>query len=579
MAIEFDPTEQWHRVASELRAYKETQQQAWGDIDNATLGRYLAGELSGEERARVEQALTQYPELLKLTDVVRDVLDEFDPAAPQPLPAAPKILPFAQARPARKPFARVLRQRGALAAAAAVLLALGLSLGGVRLYTRNQANPVFPSFFDPQASRHGPDDPVSDSLGGPDPRVALTTAKKPKPLSEKEVTENLALMRKKVTSLSAMTLEQMGTNCEESGDYDRAETYFVAAHDLRRKTFGDEDAATLKSSRNLAHVYEVALNTVPPAEPTAPRFPPMMMSKHVDADKALVLRERITRQEPATIKQSVVPVLVRGLRGAKTAAERRTFVRALGTLGPAAADAVPDLMKVLDKSGADEERAAVAWALGQMGQAGSPAVPGLVATLKCDCAEARHAACESLVRLSPYARQEVLATHTKEAQLPREVRERIEGPEGRVGVNDNGLVLSPHDFHETQRQILLLAREHHVEVYTETVASLPRKDAKSVEERAKEVGANGLYLLICKDPPGVQVVASEALQKKGFTPECVAELKKVAEEGVQKRQYDRSVVQSVRFVAQRFEPAAVPLLGRPHPAVGGCVGVGAKALP
>ena len=576
MAIEFDPTEQWHRVASELRAYKETQQQAWGDIDNATLGRYLAGELSGEERARVEQALTQYPELLKLTDVVRDVLEEFDPAAPQPLPAAPKTLPFAQARPARKPFARVLRQRGALAAAAAVLLALGFSLGGMHLYTHNQANPEF-ALIDPQSSRHGPGGPVSDSLGTKD-RVAVTTSKKPKPLSEKEITENLALMKKKVTSLSAMTLEQMGTNYQESGDYDRAETYFVAAHDLRRKTFGDEDAETLKSTQNLAHVYEVALNTLPPAEPPAPRFPPAMMSKRVDADKALALRERITRQEPATIKQSVVPVLVQGLRGSKTAAERRTFVRALGTLGPAAADAVPDLMKVLDKSGADEERAAVAWALGQMGPAGSPAVPALVETLKCDCAEARHAAGESLVRLSLYARREVLASDRKEAQLPPEVRERIEGPEGRVGVNDTGLVLSPHDFHETQHQILLLARKHHVEVYTETVASLPAKGARSAEERAKEVGANGLYLLICKDPPGVQVVASEALQKKGFTSECVAELKKVAEEGVQKRQYDRSVVQSVRYVAQQFEPAAAPPR-RPNPAVGGCVGVGAKALP
>ena len=62
MATEFDPTEQWDRVASELRAYKQTQQQAWGDIDNATLGRYLAGDLSGEERAQVEQALTQLPE-------------------------------------------------------------------------------------------------------------------------------------------------------------------------------------------------------------------------------------------------------------------------------------------------------------------------------------------------------------------------------------------------------------------------------------------------------------------------------------------------------------------------------------
>src|SRR5262245_60315316 len=113
MAIEFDPTEQWDRVASELRAYKQTQQQAWGDIDNATLGRYLAGELSGDERARVEQALTQFPELLKLTDVVRDVLDDFEPAAPQPLPTAPKILPFPQQRPARKPFARLFRSRGA----------------------------------------------------------------------------------------------------------------------------------------------------------------------------------------------------------------------------------------------------------------------------------------------------------------------------------------------------------------------------------------------------------------------------------------------------------------------------------
>jgi hypothetical protein len=576
MAIEFDPTEQWHRVASELRAVKETQQQAWGDIDNATLGRYLAGELSGEERARVEQALTQYPELLKLTDVVRDVLEEFDPAAPQPLPAAPKTLPFAQARPARKPFARVLRQRGALVAAAAVLLALGLSLGGMHLYTRDQANREF-SFFDPQASRHGPDGPVSDSLGKKDGGGERTTSKKP--LSEKEITENLARVKKKVTSLGAMTLEQMGTNYQESGDYDRAETYFVAAHDLRRKTFGEENAETLKSTQNLAHVYEVALNTVPPAEPPAPRFPPMMMSKRTDADKALALRERITRQEPAAIKQSVVPVLVQGLRGSRTAAERRTFVRALGTLGPAAADAVPDLMKALDNSGADEERTEVVRALGQMGQAGSPAVPALVATLKCDCPEARREAGESLVRLCPYARQEVLAAHTKEAQLPREVLDRIEGPEGRVGVNDTGLVLCPHDFHETQREILLLARKHHVEVYTETVASLPAKGAKSAEERAKEVGATGLYLLICKEPPGVQVVASEALQKKGFTAECVAELKKVAEEGVQKRQYDRSVVQSVRYVAQRFEPAAAPVPRRPNPALGGCVGVGAKTLP
>src|ERR1700722_16008715 len=102
MAIEFDPTEKWGRVASELRAHKQTQQQAWGDIDNATLGRYLAGELSDDERLHIEHALTQLPELRKLTDIVRDVLDDFDPAAPVPLPEAPKVLPFPPRPTAKK---------------------------------------------------------------------------------------------------------------------------------------------------------------------------------------------------------------------------------------------------------------------------------------------------------------------------------------------------------------------------------------------------------------------------------------------------------------------------------------------
>jgi hypothetical protein len=576
MAIEFDPTEQWDRVASELRAYKQTQQQAWGDVDNATLGRYLAGELSGEERARVEQALAQYPELLKLTDVVRDVLDEFEPTASRPPSDRPQILAFPQPRPARKPFARFFHSRGALVAAACLLLALGLSMGGVHLYTQSpQVWP--PSFLGPQATRTGPDNPIGVTPSGPDKQVALSTSNKKEQedqaLAEKELTQRFAQVQKKVTVWSALTLEQAGDYYQQNGELDRAETYFVAARDLRRNAFGDDAAETIKANENLARVYQVALNTVPPEQPPL-KF---MAPKHA-ADNALHLRWRITQQDPAAIKRSVVPVLVQGFRRARTSEERQTYARALGTLGPAAADAVPDLVQVLDNTDADQERVACAWALGQMGPAGSPAVPALVETLHCDCAEARRAAGDSLVRLSPYARREVLANDKKGTELPAEVRARIEGPEGRVGVNDAGLVLTPHDFHETQRQILVLARKHNVEVYTETVARLADTDAKKVEERAKEVAANGLYLLVCKDPPGVRVVASEALKQKGFTAADLAELKKVAEEGVRQRQYDRSVVQSVGYVAQRFEPAAA-LSRRPNPAVGGAVGAAAKALP
>ena len=61
MPMEGLPGEAWDRVASELRACKEAQQRAWGDIDSADLGRDLAGEAAGQELSRIEQALEDLP--------------------------------------------------------------------------------------------------------------------------------------------------------------------------------------------------------------------------------------------------------------------------------------------------------------------------------------------------------------------------------------------------------------------------------------------------------------------------------------------------------------------------------------
>src|SRR5689334_23352790 len=72
----------WERVADELRAYREEQRRAWGDMDSTTLGRYLAGEVDANERQRIESALEELPELRKLTDVVRGVLEDFEPVQP-----------------------------------------------------------------------------------------------------------------------------------------------------------------------------------------------------------------------------------------------------------------------------------------------------------------------------------------------------------------------------------------------------------------------------------------------------------------------------------------------------------------
>jgi hypothetical protein len=102
MASDVNAENQWERVAAELRACREAQQRAWGDLDDALLGRYLAGEVDPEERRQIESALQELPELRKLTELVRDVLGEFDLAAdepassPQAVPYGPATLPFLQ---------------------------------------------------------------------------------------------------------------------------------------------------------------------------------------------------------------------------------------------------------------------------------------------------------------------------------------------------------------------------------------------------------------------------------------------------------------------------------------------------
>src|SRR5947209_1833340 len=85
---------QWERVASELRACREAQRRAYGDVDPLTLGRYLSDEASGDERRQVEQALEAHPDLRLLTDLVRDVLGEAETSSePAILPLRPRQAP------------------------------------------------------------------------------------------------------------------------------------------------------------------------------------------------------------------------------------------------------------------------------------------------------------------------------------------------------------------------------------------------------------------------------------------------------------------------------------------------------
>jgi formylglycine-generating enzyme required for sulfatase activity len=74
MTAELSPRERWERAAGELRAFRDLQRQTWGEIDNAILGRYLAGEVTAVERELVEATLQRHPELRELLALIGESL-------------------------------------------------------------------------------------------------------------------------------------------------------------------------------------------------------------------------------------------------------------------------------------------------------------------------------------------------------------------------------------------------------------------------------------------------------------------------------------------------------------------------
>lgn len=64
----------WARILYELRQYRDVQKQTWGDINDATIAVYLAGEGTPEQNAQVESAMERYPAVREAIEIVKEVL-------------------------------------------------------------------------------------------------------------------------------------------------------------------------------------------------------------------------------------------------------------------------------------------------------------------------------------------------------------------------------------------------------------------------------------------------------------------------------------------------------------------------
>jgi hypothetical protein len=535
------------------------------------------------------------PELRKLVALVGDVLNEFEPAAtPAPVVPEPAVLPFkAQTR---RSFSR-RRQWSALAAAACLLLTLGLAAYlpfSPSDASRRAEGPVAPpapettfakadSLPAPVHLRGGPSPGVPGEIPGPDRELEWKVASADREVVNLEKQGEVQKARK-LAEETAATVNEAALRLQKDGYLARAEPLLANTHELCQKTLGPDHPETRRTGTNHAMTYQAAVTAPaqdgkpaeaagatgvilpPPTGGARPQIPwpgetvfaakvapgvrvvaDLTSPKAEQAKEAAALRDRLDRRDPRQLKTQVVPVLTEALKKASSPQERETLARTLGHLGPAARDAVPVLTEYLQKSSEPREQEAILTALGQMGPAAREAAPALVESLYNNNAAARQCAAEALVRMGPAARGALPALNKRaesKDQVAQDVVRRLEGHEGRIGVCDDCDCFSVHALGSTLRQIHTLAETSGVEVLVETAPTLAAE--KKADERAKEVGVRGVYLLMARDNPAVQVSVSPALQQEGLTAERV---RAAVEPRLKEHNFDKALVDGVGAVA------------------------------
>jgi hypothetical protein len=211
-----------------------------------------------------------------------------------------------------------------------------------------------------------------------------------------------------------------------------------------------------------------------------------------------------------------------------------------------------------------------------MGAYAAPAVPQLAETLRhSQCPIQQTILTEVFKSLGPEARpaakdlEYVADKCCKEVQPhAREALAAVRMPDW-IGVRDNARILDEKVRQRVNHRIRELARVHHVNVVAETVSKLPPDTMTAyfayqgepqrsaylsdiARKRSHDVGADrGVYLLICMDPPSVQVALSpEANAAKPMASLALNAARDRLEKSVKARGYDKGIEEVVQTIEQ-----------------------------
>jgi hypothetical protein len=505
----------WDVVAAELRACREQQKQTWGELDSALIGRYLAGEVNDEERSLVDASLEAHPELRVLTEIVNDVLIDCPPVAPVESAAQPRILSFSSAKPAKK--SRFQRQQRLFALAAAACLMLGLGIVLERQYSA------------PTSGRPIDEHSLFASRGG---------------------VVNTSFKTDGSTSRPDPELWAMADSLVEGGEFEKAAHVLF---DTQKKVAPRVQAPVAPPqkpgmNRAVVHLAERVLDKMPAREPLQKKdsvgFAPAGGAGGHENEIKFVSNDDKRGDTRGWILNKSLPYLVDGVKQQDDRALQRRSAEAIGRMGHFASPAVSQLAETLRNSECPIQQTVLADVFKQLGPDARPAARDIEYVAGKCCKE-----------VQPHAREALAAVRMPDW----------------IGVRDNARVLDEKVRHRVNERIRELARVHHIHVVAETVASLPQearetyfayKGEKQREayfssvtaKRSHEVGADrGVYLLICMDPPAVQVaLGDEAKSSKPTADVTLNAARDRLEQSIKAkgRAYDKEIEEAVQSIEQ-----------------------------
>src|SRR5579871_2418373 len=139
-------------------------------------------------------------------------------------------------------------------------------------------------------------------------------------------------------------------------------------------------------------------------------------------------------------------------------------------------------------------------------------------------------------------------------------------------VKDNAHLFSDKAVREANDIIKEVAERTHRDVVVETYATIPPekqgeynripKDDKAahnrffvnwLEERARAVKANGVFILICKKPGHVQVEAGDETRKHDFTREDSQQLSDILAQKFGKNDFDGGLIAALEMAKETLE--------------------------